>query len=245
MENARISIIIPCFNEGKNIYRNIEKIHAYLKDRFLDFEIIAVDDGSLDNTWEELEKARQSFSIKTVRHAANQGKGKSVRSGIIASRPDFEVVMFMDADLAIPIESLDRFMPEIAKSNDLVIASRFVPGLRILKPVLWHRRFMEKVFRILRMVILNNYSVQDTQCGFKVFKRSAASEIFPLMTINRFAFDSEIIFLATKKKFNIKELPIDLQNPVRSSVKIFRDSFNMFSDLIRIRINDSKGRYKL
>ena len=102
---------------------------------------------------------------------------------------------------------------------------------------------MEKIFQIIRKLILDNYKIQDTQCGFKVMKREAALKIFPFMTVERFAFDAEIIFLATKYGCKIKELPITLQNPIRSHIRIFRDSFNMFFDLIRIRFNDIRGSY--
>lgn len=244
MEKHSISVVIPCFNEGKTIHDNIAKINTYLSDKFGAYEIIAVNDGSRDNTKEELERAKKNFPeipLLTINNAANRGKGKVVKDGVLKSQ--HPIVMFLDADLAIPIEELEKFVAEIAKGHDLVIASRFVPGLKIAKPVLWHRKWMEKVFRIMRMVIINNYEVQDTQCGFKVFSRKAAMNIFPLLTIERFAFDAEIIHIASKKKHRIKELPITLQNPAASSVRIIRDSWNMFLDLLRIRVNSLKGVY--
>jgi cellulose synthase/poly-beta-1,6-N-acetylglucosamine synthase-like glycosyltransferase len=130
-----ISVIIPCFNEGKRIYGNIEKIHGWLSENFTDFEIIAVDDGSLDHTASELERAGKSFDIRFITHQTNFGKGRSVRTGMSAVRPESDIIMFLDADLAIPIESLRKFIPEVERGHDLVIASRFVPGLRVLKPV--------------------------------------------------------------------------------------------------------------
>ena len=153
--------------------------------------------------------------------------------------------MFLDADLAIPIEELDKFLVEIKNGYDLVIASRLVPGGKVIQKVLWYRIIMEKAFRIIRTIIINNYKVKDTQCGFKVFKREAAMKIFPLVTIKRFAFDSEIIFLAGKYKLKTKELPITLQNPIRSHIRIFRDPFNMLCDLFKIRINDAKLKYRI
>jgi len=242
MRKTPISVVLPCFNEGATILKNIEKIHLYLKSNFETFEIIAVNDGSIDNTLPEIEKAAGIFEIIIISQPKNYGKGKAVRDGILASR--HETVMFLDADLAIPIEGLPAFLDSLEEGTDIAIASRFVPGLKILKPVLWYRKFMEHVFRLLRIMIINNSGIRDTQCGFKVFKRSAAMAIFPLMTVDRFAFDSEIIFVARKMGFSIKELPISLQNPTQSHVRIFRDSLNMIKDLMRIRLNDIRGKYK-
>ena len=153
--------------------------------------------------------------------------------------------MFLDADLAIPIEELPKFVAEIKKGNDIVIASRFVGKIKILKPILWYRNIMERIFRILRMVIINNFEIHDTQCGFKVFKREAALRIFSLLTVKRFSFDAEVMFLAKKMELAIKELPITLQNPRESHIRIIADSWNMFWDLFKIRINDWRGKYKI
>lgn len=241
MHQKQISVVIPCFNEGKTIRQNIQKIHAYLSNNFDTFEIIAVNDGSLDNTFSELQAAEKDLSLNIINNEKNAGKGKAVRDGVLASQ--YEIVMFLDADLAIPIESLPAFIAEIDNGYDLVIASRFIPGIKVLRPVLWYRKIMEKIFRILRMAILNNWSIKDTQCGFKVFRQSTAKRIFGMATINRFAFDSEIIFIAKKFGYSIRELPITLQNPPQSSVRILFDPLNMFFSLFKIRLNDLKGIY--
>lgn len=242
MINRPISVVIPCFNEGKIIFQNIREIYNYLNRKFSVFEIIAVNDGSSDNTLSELRIVQQEVPIQLINNEKNEGKGKAVRDGIITSC--YKTVMFLDADLAIPVEELEKFLEETEKGNDLVIASRFIPGLKILKPVLWHRKIMEKIFRILRMIILNSWRVKDTQCGFKVFRSEAAKRIFSMATINRFAFDSEIIFIAKKFGYSIKELPITLQNPPHSHVRLIRDPINMFFALLKIRFNDLTGVYK-
>lgn len=244
MDKSSISAIIPCFNEGKTIYDNIRKVNSYLSDKFDNYEIIAVNDGSIDNTADELRRTKGDFPhipLIIIDNGINEGKGKAVRDGVLESKN--EIVMFLDADLAIPIEELEKFVSELKNGQDLVIASRFVPGLRIIKPVLWYRKMMERVFRILRMVIIDNYKIQDTQCGFKVFRREIAMDIFPLLTIKRFAFDAEIIHIATIRSYKIKELSIALQNPITSSVRIVRDSWNMFMDLIKIRKNNLAFKY--
>lgn len=239
--DKKISIIIPCFNEGKTIYQNIKKIHDFIGQTFIDYEIIAVNDGSRDNTLAELERIKAEIPVKIINNQINEGKGKVVRDGILNSQ--HEIVMFLDADLAIPIEDIGRFIEEISNGNDIVIASRFVSGHKSIMPILWYRKIMERMFCILRMIIINNYKIKDTQCGFKVFGREAALDIFSRMTIKRFAFDSEIIFIGNLRGYKIKELPITLQNPIRSSIRIYRDSVNMFLDLIKIRWNHIFGKY--
>lgn len=242
MIDKKISVVIPCFNEEKTIYNNIKKIFHYLEAKFEGFEIIAVNDGSTDKTMEELKKLQNEISLTIIDNYENKGKGKAVKDGMLQS--NHEIVMFLDADLAIPIEELEKFVAEINKGCDIVIASRFVPGGKVIQKVLWYRVIMEKAFRLIRTVVINNYKVKDTQCGFKVFKKDAAMKIFPMMTIKRFAFDAEIIFIAGENNFKIKELPIALQNPTRSHIRIFRDSLNMFFDLIKIRINGFKNAYE-
>ena len=177
MKKNSISVVIPCFNESRTIYKNIEKINDYLEKRFFRYEIIAVNDGSADDTWEELEKLRDELGIFIINKRKNEGKGRAVKDGVAASRFDF--VLFLDADLAIPIEELAKFMDEAESGTDMVIASSFVPGLKIIKPVLWYRKIMERIFRLIRMVIINNYQVKDTQCGFKLFHGKCARKVFP------------------------------------------------------------------
>jgi dolichyl-phosphate beta-glucosyltransferase len=241
MYTEKISVIIPCFNEERSIHDNIKKIFRYLESNFENFEIIAVNDGSNDKTVEELKRVQEEFPLTIIDNFINEGKGNAVRDGMLQSSG--EILMFLDADLAIPIEELSKFVAKINNGYDIAIASRFVPGLKIRKKVLWYRKFMEKVFRIIRTIIINDYEIKDTQCGFKVFKRDAALKIFPLLTIKRFAFDAEIIFMAVKFGYRIKELPITLQNPAKSHIRIVRDSLNMLFDLMKIRLNDFGKKY--
>jgi len=244
-KSSSISVVLPCFNEGKNIYQNTIKIEKFLKNNFRDFEIIAVNDGSTDDTRQELEKLRGNpgIELKIINIPQNKGKGAAVKKGMLESKK--KMVMFMDADLAIPIEEVNKFIAAIEEGNDLAIASRFITKIKILKPVLWYRNIMEKIFRILRMIIINNYDIRDTQCGFKVFRQEAALRIFPLLTVNRFSFDVEVIYLAKKMGLRIKELPITLQNPRESHIRIFQDSWNMFWDLFKIRRNEFTGKYNV
>lgn len=243
MKNTKISVVAPCFNEGENIRKNIKKINAYLAGKFDRYEIIVVNDGSRDNTGEELEKLREEMELKIINSAENRGKGSAVRDGILASSDENEVVMFLDSDIGIPIEELEKFIEEIKAGYDLAIASRFVPGFKAIRPVQFHRKIMEKIFRLIRLAVIGNWNVKDTQCGFKVFRREAAMKIFPRLTVKRWAFDAEIIFVADKLGCRIKELPIRLQNPPSRSLRLVGDSLNMIWDLLWIRMNGWRGKY--
>ncbi|MFZ2153723.1 MAG: ChbG/HpnK family deacetylase [Candidatus Moraniibacteriota bacterium] len=244
MFNEKISVVIPCFNEEKTIAANIQKIHTYLKEHFHSFEIIAVDDGSTDNTKDQINLLTGEIPLKLIATTQNTGKGHAVKSGILSASPDSFAVMFLDADLAIPIEETAKFFTALKSQKlDIVIASRFVPGLKIVEPVLWYRKIMEIIFRFLRSIILNDWQVKDSQCGFKVFRRSVALKIFKLTNISRFAFDSEVIYLAKKFSFTIRELPITLCNPQKSHIRIVKDSLNMFFALFKIRYNSFRGIY--
>ena len=245
MRNEKVSVVIPCFNEGKTIFDNMKTVCEYMSRNFKDFEIIAVNDGSRDNTLSELRIVQQNNAVKIINIEENQGKGNAVREGMLASRADRDAVMFLDADLAIPIEELEKFLDTMAEGFDIAIASRFVPGLRVLKPVLWYRKIMNNVFRFVQMGILNTREIRDTQCGFKVFRREAAEKVFRLATVKRFAFDSEILFIAKKLKYKIRELPITLQNSRKSHVRIYWDPVDMMWALLKIRMNDLKKMYEL
>jgi dolichyl-phosphate beta-glucosyltransferase len=240
MEN-QISVIIPCYNEEKIIYQNVIKVFNYLKEKFKNFEIIVVNDGSNDRTIEELRKLENFIPIKIIDNKKNQGKGKAVKDGILKSNCD--VIMFVDADLPVRVEEIERFFNEIKKGYDIVIASRFLPGAKLIIPAKWYRKLAERIFMILRMIILNTFEIKDTQCGFKMFRGEVAKKIFSKSKIDGFAFESEIIFLAKKFGYKIKELPVLLQNPRESHVKIFKDPFQMFFDLIKIRICDFLKKY--
>jgi glycosyltransferase involved in cell wall biosynthesis len=242
MKNKVISVVVPCYNEEKTIQKNLTKIFNYLNEHWEDFEVIVVNDGSTDGTLKEIKKVQEKLPLRLIDNPTNKGKGGVVKQGVLESSG--ELVMFLDADLGIPIEELEKFAPEIERGYDIVIASRFVPGLRIIRPVPWHRKIMEKVFRLLRLIILNDRNVKDTQCGFKVFQREAAMKIFPYLTVERFAFDAELIYLANQRHLKIKEIPISLQNPPNSHIRLFRDPLNMTLDLLRIRLNSWRGKYK-
>jgi len=243
MHQVGLSLVVPCYNEDKTIYRNIKAIDQYLRNHVSSFEIIAVNDGSEDNTLQELQRVAREIPLRIITNGMNFGKGRAVKNGVMASEK--EMVMFMDADLAISIEELGPFLKMAGNGHDICIASRFVPGQRREQVVHWYRKAMEHIFRAMRVVIMGCRDIRDTQCGLKLFKRQAAMKIFPHLTIDRFAFDSEIIFLAKKRGYNITELPVAIHNLAQSHIRFIRDPLNMSIALLKIRLNDLTGKYNL
>jgi dolichyl-phosphate beta-glucosyltransferase len=244
MTRTSISVVIPCFNEEQVIAENLRKAAAYLASRFETFEIIAVSDGSTDGTVREIRKVREELpeaAIKVVANPENQGKGAAVKAGVLESR--YETVMFLDADLTIPIEELDTFLPHLER-NDIAIASRLLPETVFEEKVPWYRSVLAKGFQLAQAAIVGNFDVLDSQCGFKVFTRTAALDIFPLLTVQRFAFDAEVLFLARRFNYAVKQLPVTVRKDDREShVRLLGDPVNMLFDLIRIRINALLGKY--
>ena len=242
-----ISIVIPCYKEAEVIVSNILIVHKYLLERFDRHEIIVVTDGSPDETADiidRLVKDRPDIPLAHIRFEKNRGKGAAVKAGILASKDN--PVLFIDADLTIPIDELDEFMSVLNQSgSDIVIASRLAPGARLEEPAPWYRVLTARGFHLLQILILGGFEFSDTQCGFKLFSRPVAKDLFKHVTINRFAFDAELLFIARKRNYRVAILPVlirkDMRNP---KVRVFHDSFNMLFSLLRIRWNDCLGKYE-
>jgi dolichyl-phosphate beta-glucosyltransferase len=234
-----LSIVIPAYNEEKRIGKTLERIREYLKKRKFDYEIIVVDDGSKDKTSEVVYSSKDK-RIRLFRNEVNKGKGYSVKRGMLEARN--ELILFSDSDLSTPIEELDNFLKYLP-NYDVIIASRNMKGSKIKVKQPFFRQMLGRIFPLI-VRLLTVRRIKDTQCGFKLFKKEAAKRIFSKMTIDRFGFDVEALYLAKKYKFKIKELPVVWVNDTASTVNPVKDSARMLVDLIRIRINDLSGRYK-
>lgn len=243
-KHPEISVVIPAYNEEKTIVKNVLEVDTYLASRFERYEIIVSSDGSHDHTVEQLERLKgdhPSLPLLVVALKRNHGKGMAVKKGILASH--YDPVMFLDADLTIPIEEVECFVPQM-KYHPIAVASRLHSETSFEEPVPWYRQLMARGFQILQMIVIGNSRITDTQCGFKMFRRDVAMHIFPLVTISRFAFDAEMFFLAHKFGYGIKQMPIRVKKDSRESrVSVLRDPINMFHGLIKIRINNWNGKY--
>lgn len=243
MNRYFLSIIIPAYNEEKRILPTLKEIYDYLSRQDYTYEIIIVDDGSSDNTVQLVKDfiGHNNKEIEILMNGENRGKGFSVKRGMLAAKGEF--IFFTDADLSTPIEEIEKCLPYFSNDYDVVIGSRSLPDSDIIIHQPWYREKMGKTFNFMvNMLLLKG--IIDTQCGFKGFKREAARTIFKRCRINGFSFDVEAIFLSQRFDFKIKEVPIRWKNSTLSKVSPVRHSFEMFKDLITIRINDLKGDYQ-
>jgi len=229
-----LSVVIPAFNEEKRLKRTVERISEYLSGRQYDFEIIIVDDGSEDNTFSVAGEfaERTTFSAVVLKNDMNRGKGFSVKRGVLASKGEF--VVFSDADLSTPIEELDKLFSCIESGYDIAIGSRGIKEseVRVRQP--WYRQTMGRTFNVLvKLFLLKDFN--DTQCGFKLFKGGIAREIARELKIDGFCFDVEMLYLAKKKGYRIKEIGVVWDNSIQSKVKVVNSSIGMFLDLFKIK----------
>ncbi len=236
-----LSIVIPAYNEELRLPRYLEVVTNYLRERGTDYELIVVDDGSSDGTANVVEESRKTDPrLHLIRLPENCGKGAAVRAGMCAARGRLR--LFADADGATPIGELERLEQAIAGGADIAIGSRALQDetTRVVGKV--HRKVMGTIFNLMVRAIAIP-GIHDTQCGFKLFTSRAAAALFPLQRIDDFGFDVEILYLARKNGLQVIEVPVNWTDVSGTKVKVGRDSFRMFVDIVTIRWNESRGLY--
>lgn len=232
MSEPSLSVVIPAYNEESRIVPSIERIVQYLNASHKDYELIVVDDGSSDRTAGVVQNlAKGNPKIRLLSNPQNEGKGNSVKKGVLAAKGD--VIFFTDADLSTPIEEIEKFLEEL-KRHDIVIGSRSIEGANVELHEPIYRELLGKLFNKF-VQILCVPGIVDTQCGAKMFKREAAMKIFPLIKTARFSFDVEALFLARRFGHRIKELPIRWLYSANTRVRTFQDGPKMLWDLLQIR----------
>jgi dolichyl-phosphate beta-glucosyltransferase len=239
LKKPTLSIIIPAYNEAIRLPVSLEKIHAFLQDQSFTAEIIVVENGSSDNTLQIAQAMQEKISNLIVIHEERRGKGWAVKRGMQTGKGEYRFIC--DADLSMPIEELPRFFPPQLKDVPVAIASREAPGAkRYDEPQ--YRHLIGRVFNwMVRLIVLPG--LQDTQCGFKCFRADVVEKVFPLVTITGWTFDVEALFIARRLGYAIKEIPIPWYYYTHSNIRVFRDSLQMGSDLIKIRWNAITGKY--
>jgi dolichyl-phosphate beta-glucosyltransferase len=236
-----LSIVIAAYNEEHRIGESLVRIDRFLKERNTAAEIIVVDDGSSDRTAQVVAGYQSEIkNLKIIHYPVNKGKGFALRQGVLQA--EGELILLTDADLSTPIEELSKLESRIKNDNyDIVIGSRALESSEVIKKQPWWRQGMGKIFnRIVRLVVLDGFS--DTQCGFKLFTRKTAKNLFEQAKVDRFAYDVEILCLARRLGYSILELPVKWINSPGSKVHPVADSLQMLFDLCKIRL--AAGRFK-
>lgn len=235
-----LSVIIPAYNEANRLPASLNKVLDYLAQQPYAAEVIVVENGSTDATADIVRAMLADDARLKLMQATTRGKGNAVREGMLAAEGDW---LFMaDADLSMPISELDRFFPGGATPTyDIAIASREAPGaVRYDEPPMRH--LMGRVFNgLVKLLAVPGF--QDTQCGFKCFRREVAREVFARQTLTGWGFDVEVLYIARKRGYRIVEIPIDWYYQTDSRVRPVEDTLRMVRELLTVRINDMRGIY--
>jgi dolichyl-phosphate beta-glucosyltransferase len=235
-----VSIIIPAFNEEQRLPRTLSEIQRYCTTLEHEFEVIVVDDGSTDGTVELVSNWAAGMPWLSVLECPHRGKGAAVRAGVLAARNGR--VILCDADLSMPVDQFDRLLAVLDRGCDVAVGSRALPSSRIYHDPL-RRRIMSRIFNLLVQALVVP-GVHDTQCGFKAFRHEAAHDLFSRQRLDGFSFDAEILLIARRQGYSIREVGIDWYFDADSRVHAVTDSLKMVLDLLQIRFQALLGAYR-
>lgn len=228
-----ISVVIPVYNERHRLPDNLTAVMHYLKSKFAKSEIIVVEDGSDEKVEEHIKSlpSNQTVSIQYISHHPNRGKGYSVRRGVLEATG--ELIACIDADGATPIHEMDRLLDAINKGADIAIGSRNLESEDIKVEKSFHRFVMGMIFTFIVKTIVG-IDFKDTQCGFKLYKKETAHNLYSQLKTEGYAFDVEILARAKKKGYTTKELGVNWHDVAGSKVHLLYDSWQMFIDVYKI-----------
>ncbi|MBW6466432.1 MAG: glycosyltransferase family 2 protein [Brevefilum sp.] len=240
MTKPYLSIIIPAHNEAQRLPPSLEKINVFLQSQAYTAEVLVVENGSTDGTLAVAQAYQVQMPNLRVLVEGARGKGLAVRRGMLEATGDYRFMC--DADLSMPIEQVNRFLPSAQTAVDVRIGSRELPGSqRYDEP--GYRHLVGRVFNtMVRLLVLPG--IQDSQCGFKCFRGDVAEAVFPLQTMGGMSFDAEVLFIARRMGYRLQEVAIDWYFDPDSRVRLVEDSLRMAFDLLKIRTNAIQGRYE-
>lgn len=237
------SIVIPAYNESARIESAMREVVNCVRERGWDAEVIVVNDGSTDTTARQvLDFALSAPEVRLIENPGNRGKGYSVRNGLL--RAQGEIVMFTDADLSAPIAEAELLFAAIRGGADIAIGSRWLERSRQTHRQPLYRQLFGRCFNLLTRTVMG-LNFADTQCGFKAFTREAAQTVFQLQTIERWGFDPEILFIATKRHLRVQEVSVTWGHDERTRMSYLRDGMQMLREMATIRWNALRGRYNV
>ena len=228
-----LSVVIPVFNEEDSISRILTEVEVFLAKKGWVHEIIVINDGSKDRTGQVVRNwSRVQHPVILLENIQNRGRGYAAKQGIFSSHGEW--ILFIDTDGAAAIRELEELWPlgpSAVPEYDLAVGSRHLQSS------------MGKIFTGLANLILWT-GISDLTCGFKCFHREAALKVFRNQRIERWGFDAEVLFLARKNHFRIKEFPVHGNDADKSHVYFFRDTITSFWELFKIRWNQLLGYYR-
>lgn len=238
-----LSVVIPAYNEEKRLGRTFDTIIDFLQRTKREWEIVVHDDGSKDATVELVRKYAEKLpTIRLNVGDTNHGKGYAVKQAMLLARGDWRLLT--DADLSTPMEEFDKLWPWTQQSFPIVIGSRKIQGAQIERKQPWVRQRMGMVYSYLCKTFLAT-PVLDFTCGFKIFRGDAAEAVFSRSQIDRWGYDSEVLFIAHRLGYKIKEVPVVWRHDEETKVRLGVDILSSVRELIAIRVNALAGRYRL
>lgn len=236
-----LSVIIPAYNEEKRLPKTLKEVDAYLSEQPYNYEIIVVNDGSLDKTAAVVRNLiSQIKNLQLVDNKKNHGKGWVVKQGMLAAKGKYRI--YADADNAVSIDQIEAFWPYLGKGYDVIIGSIEIKGAKIKENAAWYRRLLGRWSKYL-IRLFTIWEIHDSQRGFKLFLAKAAENIFSRQTIERWGFDIEILIIAKKLGYKIKELPVVWINPDNSKVTL-KSYWDTLKELLIIKWNLVRGKYR-
>jgi dolichyl-phosphate beta-glucosyltransferase len=242
--NPYLSVIIPCYNEGKAIERNLVEIDNYLRGKTIAYEILMIVDGPPNGTADIVRSYQPEVkNLHIIENHENRGKGYVVRQGLLKATG--ELRLFLDADGSTSITHLDTFLPEFAKGYDVVIGSRHLEGSHIQVHQPRFREILGNMGNWLIRLVLGLWGYWDTQCGFKMLTAKAAEELASRMVVDRFGFDFELIAVAQRAGFATKQMPVRWVNRAESSVTLTGPNgfIQVLLDLFKTKWRLMTGQY--
>ncbi len=236
-----LSIIIPAHNEEHRLPGSLEKIETFLAKQSYQAEVIVVENGSVDQTADVVREfaQRAGHSNITLIQETQRGKGIAVRRGMLAAQGAYRFMC--DADLSMPIEEVNKFLPPALDSYDVAIASREAPGARRYNEPSYRHIGGRVINFLIRALAVRDF--QDTQCGFKSFSATAALDLFSVQQLDGMSFDVEVLYIAQQRGYRIVEVPINWYFSSESRVRLVQDTLRVISDLFQVRRNYQHGKY--
>jgi dolichyl-phosphate beta-glucosyltransferase len=235
-----LSIIIPAHDEENRLPHSLEQVALFVEAQSYSIEVLIIENGSQDHTYEIAKTFASRYPYIKVHQEKERGKGRAVKRGMLEAKGKYRFMC--DADLSMPIEEVNRFLPPNMTDVDVAIASREAPGaIRYNEPPYRHLggRGVNWMIRLLALPGLN-----DTQCGFKCFRAEVAEDLFHYQTMNGWSFDVEVLYIARLRKYKIVEIPIPWYYNSESKVHAIRDAVRMGLEILTIRRNARQGYYQ-